>query len=177
MNNLLRNIVFAFLVLISYLIETTLGNSLSLGGVIPNLVLIIVCMFALLRGRKAGLILGFFAGLLIDIFYGYFDVIGINALLYMYIGFVNGIFNDIIYIKNYHIPVIAIGLSDLAYSLVYYFITFMLRNKLDFGYYFSNIIIPEIVYTIFITVIIFRPILWINTKIEDFEKRRETKVD
>ena len=94
---MLRNIIFAILIIISYLIETTFGNVISLAGIIPNLVLIVVCMFALLRGKKAGLILGFFAGLLIDIFYGYFDVIGINALLYMYIGFINGIFNDIIY--------------------------------------------------------------------------------
>lgn len=174
---MLRNIIFAILIIISYLIETTFGNVISLAGIIPNLVLIVVCMFALLRGKKAGLILGFFAGLLIDIFYGYFDVIGINALLYMYIGFINGIFNDIIYIKNYHIPVIAVGLSDLSYSLCYYFVTYMLRNKLNFGYYFGHIIVPEMVYTIFCTVIIFKFILWINSKIDDFEKRRETSVD
>ena len=57
-------------------------------------------MYSLLKGRRAGLIFGFFAGLLIDLFNGYENVIGINALIYMYIGFVNGIFKDIInYLK------------------------------------------------------------------------------
>ena len=86
---MLINIVFALILIISYLIETTFASTLQLGNIIPNLVIIIVCMFSLLRGRRQGLIFGFFAGLLIDLFNGYENVIGINALLYMYVGSVS----------------------------------------------------------------------------------------
>lgn len=174
---MLINIVFTLLLIFAYLVETTYANTLELGNIVPNLVLIIVCMYSLLKGRRAGLVFGFFAGLLIDLFNGYENVIGINALIYMYIGLVNGIFKDIIYLNNFHIPIISVGLSDLAVSFINYIITFMLRNKLNFVYYVKHIIIPEVVYTIFVTLIVYKLILLINKKLSDYESRKEAKID
>lgn len=174
---MLINIVFALILIISYLIETTFASTLQLGNIIPNLVIIIVCMFSLLRGRRQGLIFGFFAGLLIDLFNGYENVIGINALLYMYVGFINGIFNDIIYLHNFHIPIVSVGLSDMAVSLMTYFITFLIRNKLDLIYYFKNIIIPEIIYTVFVTLLLYKVLLVVYEKLSDYESRKDAKID
>lgn len=174
---MLKNIVFAILVIISYLVQTTYADALSMGNIVPNLVVIIVCMYGLLKGRRAGLIFGFCTGLFLDVFNGYGNVLGINALLYMYVGFINGFFNEIIYIKNFHVPVVAVAFSDLAISFVYYIIAFLVRNRLDFLFYLRYVIVPELVYTIFVTLISFKIILWINTKIDDYEYRRATEVD
>lgn len=174
---MLIDIVFAIILIIAYLVETTFAGVLQLGNVVPNLVIIIVCMFSLIRGKRAGLIFGFFAGLLIDLFNGYENVIGINALIYMYIGFINGIFKNIIYINNFHIPLLSVGLSDLAVSFINYIITFLLRNRLNLIFYIKNIIIPEIVYTIFITLIVYKLILVIYKKLSDYESRKEAKID
>lgn len=174
---MLINIVFTLMLIFAYLVETTFAGVLQMGNIVPNLVIIVVCMYALLKGRRAGLIFGFFAGLLIDLFNGYENVVGINALIYMYIGLVNGIFKDIIYINNFHIPLISVGLSDLAVSFVNYIITFLLRNKLNFIYYTKNIIIPEIVYTIIVTLIVYKLILIIYKKLSDYGSRKEAKID
>lgn len=174
---MLIDIVFAIILIIAYLVETTFAGVLQLGNVVPNLVIIIVCMFSLIRGKRAGLIFGFFAGLLIDLFNGYENVIGINALIYMYIGFINGIFKNIIYINNFHIPLLSVGLSNLAVSFINYIITFLLRNRLNLIFYIKNIIIPEIVYTIFITLIVYKLILVIYKKLSDYESRKEAKID
>ncbi|MBQ1194570.1 MAG: rod shape-determining protein MreD [Lachnospiraceae bacterium] len=174
---MLINVVFALIVIIVYLIQTTFADAIELGNIVPNLVVIIVCMYSLLRGRRAGLIFGFMTGLLLDVFNGYGNVIGINALLYMYVGFINGIFNDIIYIHNFHIPVVAVALSDLALSFINYVITFLMRNKLDFVYYLRNIIIPEVIYTIFVTLLLFKVILMIYKKLCDYESRKEANID
>ena len=95
----------------------------------------------------------------------------------MYVGFINGIFNDIIYIHNFHIPVVAVALSDLALSFINYVITFLMRNKLDFVYYLRNIIIPEVIYTIFVTLLLFKVILMIYKKLCDYESRKEANID
>lgn len=174
---MVRKVVFSILIIIAYLIQTAFGASISLGNIAPNLIIIIVCMYGLLRGRRSGMFLGFFAGLLLDIFYGYGDVIGINALLYMYIGYINGIFNDMIYFKNFRVPLVAVAISELSYQFIYYVITFVLRNKLNIVYYFENIILPELVYTVFVALFLYRIILFIDEKILDYEQRSETKVD
>ena len=128
---MLINIVFTLMLIFAYLVETTFAGALQMGNIVPNLVIIVVCMYALLKGRRAGLIFGFFAGLLIDLFNGYENVVGINALIYMYIGLVNGIFKDIIYINNFHIPLISVGVSDLAVSFVNYIITFITISNIS----------------------------------------------
>ncbi|NLL92966.1 MAG: rod shape-determining protein MreD [Clostridiales bacterium] len=174
---MLRKIIYTILVILLFVIQTTFSGAISLGNVAPNLIIIIVCMYGLLRGRRAGMYIGFFAGLLLDVFFGIGDVMGINAMILMYIGFLNGIFNDMIYIKNYHIPVIAVAISTFAYEFFYYVFAFMIRNKLDLPYYLRHIIIPEIVYTVFVTLFLFKIILWIDSKIEKYEKRGEKSVD
>lgn len=174
---MLKNFVFSSFVILVYLIQVTFRNAIELGNVAPNLVIIIVAFFAMFSGRRAGLIFGFFAGLLIDVFNGYGEVIGFNALLYMYAGFVNGIFKEIIYIKNYHVPLLLVGISDISISFVSYIVMFMMRNKLDLPFYFRNIMFPEMIYTIFIAFILYKPLLYLYDLMYERERRSETKVD
>jgi rod shape-determining protein MreD len=174
---MLRNIVFSIFVLLAYLIQTTFYNALELSNVVPNIVIIIVCMYGMFSGRRSGLIFGFFTGLLIDVFYGYGEVIGLNALLYMYVGFFNGIFKDIIYIKNYHVPIILVGLSDFAVAFLSYVVMFVMRNRLDLAFYFRNIMFPEMIYTIFVGLLLYRPLLYIHERLYERERRSETTVD
>lgn len=54
-------------------------------------------------------------------------------------------------------------------------ILFLLRSRFDFGYYFVNIILPEIVYTIVVTIFLYPLILWINTSLERIELRSGKK--
>ena len=60
-------------------------------------------------------------------------------------------------------------------SFVIYFFLFLLRNRLEFPYYLVHVIIPEVVYTVVVTVILYRIILWINRKLEAAEKRSANK--
>ena len=47
----------------------------------------------------------------------------------------------------------------------------------DFGYYFMRVIIPELVYTMVITIFLYLLLLKINQKLENYEKRRAIKFD
>ena len=83
-----RKITLAILILVCFLLQTTVFRSLEMGQVAPNLLIVLTISFGFMQGKKEGLMVGFFSGLLIDLFYG--DVLGFYAMLYMYIGYLSG---------------------------------------------------------------------------------------
>ena len=73
------------------------------------------------------------------------------------------------------LPLALIAASDFSYSMLVYLFLFFLRGKLQFVYYLLHIMLPELVYTILVTVILYFIILKINQKLEKIEKRSATK--
>ena len=53
---------------------------------------------------------------------------------------------------------------------------FLVRGRLNFGYYFINIILPETIFTVVTTLILYRLFLYISRKLEEMEKRRDTTI-
>jgi len=51
----------------------------------------------------------------------------------------------------------------------------MLRGRLQFVYYFTHIILPETLYTIVVTLLLYPAVLKVNQKLEAYEKRRAQK--
>lgn len=168
-----RKIVLAITIIVCFLLQTTLFQSLSVASISPNLLIVVTAAFGFMRGRKEGMFVGFFCGLLMDLFFGY--VLGFYALLYMLIGFLNGIFRKIFYPEDIKLPVFLIALSDFSFSVVIYFIQFFFRSRFAFGYYFLHIMIPELVYTMIVAIVLYFILLKVNQKLEVKEKRREKK--
>ena len=154
--------------------QTTLFKTLSFANISPNLLIIAVSSFGFMRGKKEGLWVGFFCGLLIDIFCG--NYIGLYALIYMYIGFINGLFQKRFYPDDIKLPMLLIGGSDLFYNLVVYFFMFLLRGRLNFPYYFLHVILPEVVYTTLMTIFLYPLILFVNTRLDRPKKRSKQKL-
>ncbi len=168
-----RKIVIACMVLICFVLQSTLMKWIALGNVAPNLLIIITAAYGFMRGKKSGLLVGFFCGLLTDIFFG--EVIGFYALIYMYIGYGNGFFNRIFFKEDIKLPLFLIALSDLFYGFVVYVLLFLLRGRFAFGYYMTNVILPEMIYTIVLTFVVYPINLTINRKFDEIEKRSEKK--
>ncbi len=164
-----RFVVTTVLILVCFLLQGTVFHALSFGGIVPNLLIVLTASFGFMRGEKTGLLIGFFCGLLVDVFFG--NSIGFYSLLYMYIGYMNGKFSAVFYPEDIKLPIALILGSDLFYGLVCYVILFLLRSRFDFEYYFIHIILPEIVYTIVVTIFLYPLILWINAKLERGELR------
>ena len=110
--------------------------------------------------KKEGMFVGFFCGLLIDIFYG--SMIGFYALIYMYIGFGNGFLYKIFFDEDVKVPMVLVAGSDIAYGVLVYGLQFMLRGRLDFFSYLQHIILPEMVYTVLLTAVLYRPLYRLN---------------
>lgn len=170
---MIRVIVETLIIIVCFLLQCTVFKSLSLGGIVPNLLIIITSSFGFMRGRKKGLLVGFFCGILVDTFFS--DVLGLYALMYMYVGYFNGFFRKIFYPEDVKLPMLLITVSDMVYCLCCYVLLFLLRGRLDFPYYAMHVMLPEVVYTIFITVFLYRLILLVNQKLETIEKRSASK--
>lgn len=168
-----RKIIVIFTIIICYLLQSTVFQTLSFASISPNLLIIITSSFGFMRGKKEGMWIGFFCGLIIDIFYG--SVIGFYALVYMYIGYMNGLFHKLFFPEDIKLPMILISASDVVCNLFIYFFLFLFRKQFAFDYYFFNIIVPELVYTILVTIFLYFILLKINQKLETTEKRSASK--
>ena len=160
-------------ILAGFILQCTVFDKLAFAGIIPNLMIILTSSFGFMRGEKEGLVIGFFCGLLSDIFFGNF--LGFYALVLMYIGFLNGKFSRIFYPEDIKLPIALIITSDLSYGILMFVLMFMLRGKFRFGYYFMHVILPEALYTIVVTMFFYPIILKVNEKLEAREKRRAQK--
>lgn len=164
-----RNIILFFVIFISFILQTTVFQTFSLGGISPNLLIIVTASYGFMYDKKYGMVVGFICGFLMDIFYGS-GVLGFYALIYLYIGAANGAFHQIFYQDDIKLPLALITASDFVYSFVCYVLLFLLRGRFSIGYYFRSVIIPEIVYTIFVTVFLYPCILFFNRNVEDIER-------
>ena len=168
-----RKVTVAIIIIVCYLLQSTLFQELSFAGISPNLLIVVTSAFGFMRGQKAGTWIGLCCGLCMDIFSG--STLGFYALLYMYVGFLNGYFRKLFYPEDIKLPMLLIGGSDFIYNVAVYFFRFLFRNKYQFGYYLMNIILPEFVYTMLVTIVLYMILLKINQRLELIEKRSAKK--
>lgn len=166
---LLRGIFYTFAIIISFLLQTSVFSFLKLADTAPNVMLALVVCIAMMRGRKEGLIIGFFCGLLIDLFYG--TTMGQYALLYVVIGYVNGYFHKLYFRDDFMLPLAVLLGNSLIYDILVYIFFFLLRGRLGFFYFLWSIIIPEAVYTAIVAFCVYGILLPILARIEAHEER------
>lgn len=157
------------IVILAFILQNTVFRALSLNGVGPNLLLIITVFFGFAAGLNNGMLTGFFCGLLCDIFFGAY--IGVYSFLFMLTGGFGGIMAKYFYQDDLIFPYMTIALTDSLYGMVYYVFMFMLRGRFAFADYATGIIIPEVLYTLILSVFML-PLLH---KCNDFYEKLQEK--
>lgn len=165
----MRIFIISIILLIANVLQSTVFDVIRIRGISPNLNVMIIVSFALLRGSKEGSIIGFFSGLLIDILFstskGYLAIIGAC------IGYFAGKFNKDFYRENLVLPFMLTLLSTTIYGFAVS-LPFLLRGKINYIYFIKNIIFPEIIYTIILSIFVYQLVYVINEKIEENEKTK-----
>ena len=164
----MRISIIGILLFIVHAMSATLFQNLRIGEIAPNFMIMIIVSFALLRGSKEGSIIGLTAGLLHDISFGM--NVGPIMIIYAIIGYMCGKFNKNFYRENFIIPFICTLCSSLFYSLAMV-LGLMLRGKVHFVFFLKSIIIPEMIYTITLSLVIYQLSYLMNEKIEAHEKK------
>ncbi|MBR0163788.1 MAG: rod shape-determining protein MreD [Lachnospiraceae bacterium] len=168
-----RVIITAIMMFVCFIAQTSVFGAFSVTSSTPNLMMILTVSFSLMRGDICGMLVGFSAGLLTDIFYS--DLIGFYALLYMYAGYLCGRFHKKFYPENLILPLSVITLADFAFGIVSFIALFAVRQRFQVLYYLTGIILPEAVYTLIVAIFLYPLILRVNTWLEDIEQRSARK--
>ena len=168
-----RPVITILIIIVCFLLQCTVFQKLSFASISPNLLIIVTASFGFMRGRKEGMWVGFLCGIITDIFFG--DLIGFYALFYTILGYANGFFKRIFYPEDIKLPLFLIGTSDFLLGNVVCILMFIMRSRFHYWYYMWNIIIPEFIYTILVTLVLYQIILKINQKLESEEKRSASK--
>lgn len=155
-----RVLALGVLIIINFSLQSTVFGFHDINSITPNLLLILTMSFGLMRGRKEGMLVGFFGGFLMDVFFS--SVLGPYMLIYMLIGYINGFFHKNYMIEDVLLPLIVIVADEFVFNIVIYLIFFFLRNQLDFGLYLRKIILPETLCTTLLTIIIYKLYVIIN---------------
>lgn len=150
---IIRGISIVLSTFILYILQSGPFTSISLAGVVPDLIIILIIAVAFQRGRTPAMLTGMLGGFLIDCCYN--SILGLNALIYLVIGYISG-FTHKIYDEDDHMtPLLMVSISEFLYNIMYYFFFFLLKGKINFGFYLFRIIMPRIVYTVLICIVLY----------------------
>jgi len=142
------------IIVVALLIQITLVNLITILGLKPDLILVVVVIFSLLKGEKEGTISGFASGLLQDIFST--GLLGINALVKTVIGFTCGILREKIFHEHilFLIPVITFIASFIQSILIFFLLrTFGIEYNLIWS--LKQVALPEALYSSLLSPFIF----------------------
>ncbi len=158
-----RKLTMAALILVSIILQSSVCEMISIASIKPNLLIILTVSFGLMRGRKDGMLIGFFCGLLTDIFFS--SIVGFNALIYLWVGYFSGNFYRIFYDDDIKTPLFLISVSDLVFGIAQYVFLFLMRGRIHFFFYLGRIILPEVLYTLILTIVVYRILYAINRRL------------
>lgn len=162
-----RIITLTILIIVNFVLQSTIFGFHSLSVVTPNLLLILTMSFGLMRGRKEGLLVGAFSGLLVDVFFS--GILGPYMMLYMFIGYINGFFHKNYMIEDVLLPFIVVIIDDFLFNTIIYIVRFLLQNKLNYGTYLLHVILPEMLCTALLTILIYKLYVFINKRLKEDE--------
>lgn len=168
MKRIIFNIVLIFL---AFTIQNCVFPLVPFLTATPNLLLILTFSFGFIHGKQVGMFYGLLAGMLMDLFYS--GPFGLYTLIFVFVGYFNGICTRYYYEDYITLPLILSVANELAYNMYIYIFQFLIRNRLDFFYYFRKIILPETIFTLVTTLLIYRFFLFTARRLEEMEQRRD----
>ena len=172
---ILRIAILVVAVMLTFVLQTTVLQQIPYVTIQPNLLLIIVCSVGLIRDKSKGMWVGFFSGLLVDIFFGG-EVLGIYALIYTFIGYFSGLLSSILLKDTVPVAMIFCFGSEVLYHGYVYVFTYLLRKRFEFPIYLRTVVLPELVTTMICMLVIYGLGLLLDSFITDKERKGDNRL-
>jgi rod shape-determining protein MreD len=100
------------------LLQATLVSRVAIWGVFPDLPLLVVVSWGLLRGSRQGLLWGFVAGIMVDLFSG--APFGAATVPLMAVGWMAGLGENVVF-RNLLLLMLTMFLATVVYDLLFLF--------------------------------------------------------
>lgn len=149
--------VYLLLMILTLVIQLAIPPTLVFSGVKPDLLLILLVIIALIRGRKYGSGFGFIAGSLQDLFLGGF--FGIFTFIKTLIGIVVGLIERNFFKEQYIISAFVIFIATIVNETLFILLSENLLFTVNYWVVLWNLILPEALINGLIGLIIY-PIIY-----------------
>jgi len=126
------------------LVQGTVVPVLGIGGVVPDLPLVLVVLLALRLGPETGCAVGFALGLLQDAIVG--GPLGLQALSKAVVGFATGDLPRWWLVTNPVVPVTTVVLATVADGALRFAVLQLFHYPAAFGELFGSVILPQAAY-------------------------------
>jgi len=137
----MRGKLIYLIVILNFILQTTLFQGFRINGIIPNTSLILIVVISIFYGHEKGIVSGIVAGLLQDFFFS--KAIGINLLIYTIIAYFIGGLKKKLFKDNFLTPILLIFISTIFYNFAYFVIMYFLRESFNFFFIIKKIILLE----------------------------------
>lgn len=141
-------------VVLAFVIQTSIFPLIPFIKGSPNLLLFITFITGFIFGETKALFVGLLCGILSDLFYS--GQFGFFTLIYVLIGYVNGLLSHYIYDDNILFIMILSIINTIVFNLYIYIFCFLFNGKTEFAKYFINICIPSIILTLIVSIIFYK---------------------
>ena len=151
-----RALPTAAALLVAIILQVTIGSRITIFGVPPNFVFLVVIALALVEGSVAGCIAGFVGGLLFDLLGS--SVVGPHALVLCIVGYVAGLLQANMFAEGWTLPVSVVFVASLGSEVAYGAVMAILGVGVPFIRSFVAVMLPSAVYNAALAVL-FYPVL------------------
>ncbi|HAW60303.1 MAG TPA: rod shape-determining protein MreD [Actinobacteria bacterium] len=150
----MRFTIFGFFVLLlSFILQTTLVPHLKIFGAQPDLILVVVAVYAFIHGSAGGSIGGFFGGLLQDMVL--IRNMGFNALCKTIVGYLAGLVERTVFAESILLPMVAIFIASLIHETIYLSFSIFLGEAISLDLSLWRIVIPSAIYNAILALLIY----------------------
>ncbi|MBQ7411094.1 MAG: rod shape-determining protein MreD [Clostridia bacterium] len=156
MRKILTVICLILVFFLIYFLQVNIFSTFTIAGIKPNLFVIYVLFIGLFASQLVGISFGVVIGLLIDFLYG--KTIGITAVMLCVIGYLGSYFDKNFSKENKLTIIFMVAGATLIFELGTYFLNSIILNFDREFYYFTKIVLIEIVYNVLLS-IIFYPLI------------------
>ena len=130
-----RALAIGLLVVLALALQSTLLSYATILGVIPQMVLVVICCVAFTEGERVGVMAGFFGGLLQDLQLAEGSIVGLYALVFTLTGYGVGLLREYTSQEAVWTPVIAVGIASALAEFGYALLAILLGQEwIDLGY-------------------------------------------
>ena len=126
------------------IIQSVVVPRLAIANVRPDVLVVLVVVWALLFGGSGSLLIGFVAGLWMDVLSG--GPMGGSSLALMAVALVTGVSYSRFFRSNLLVPIVSIVLGTLIYSYFYWGILVLTNHRLPLWDTTTRLILPAVVY-------------------------------
>ena len=124
--------------------QVVVAPKLTVRGVFPDLILLLVIARSLIAGGRSAVMWGFVGGLWMDVLSG--GPMGASSLALMATALLTGIGHNAIFRRNFFVPSVAALSGSLVFSLIYVAILTGVGHRFLPGPLVANLIVPATLY-------------------------------